>query len=345
VVKRGGTASSGQTGAYRLADGTPILGAIARGIDVSHWQGDIDWHTVSQNDVSFVMLGTRYQGAEDPKFRQNALGAAQNGIKVGAYVYSYALDEAMALAEAEFILGVIRDVPISFPVALDLEDSSLNALTPQQISAIANAFCDRVQGAGYYAIIYANDYWLANRIDLSLLRYPVWVARYELKHTFENPIMWQATNTGSIPGITGNVDIDYLYRDISSLITPTGGTPGAGAAASGGADAYVPAGPGAVSGGADGQPAADGSTSAGASAAGGSSGAAEDSSAVAGDSSAVPGDSSAVPGDSSVAAGSSLAAAGSLPPSTSGDQTVTLEAPQASAQSGRSTGEIGPGIR
>ena len=203
-------------GHYQLADGTVIEQVIARGIDVSRWQGNIDWKTVAANDVSFVMLGTRSKGMVDPYFQTNVQGASAAGLKVGAYIYSLATTEDMARAEADFVLNLVKDYPISFPIAFDAEDSgTLGSLPPAQVSRVINAFCERIADAGYYPIVYANDYWLTNKIDLSCMNYDVWVARYEAKHKFASPIMWQVTSTGSVNGINGNVDIDFLYRDLT----------------------------------------------------------------------------------------------------------------------------------
>lgn len=207
-------------GVYQMLDGTAINGVVARGIDVSHWKGDIDWQQVANDDVTFAMLGTRYSGQVDPYFRKNATEASAAGIRLGAYIYSYATDVAMAEAEADFILDLIKDYPISYPVAFDIEDSSQSSLSPQQISDIINAFCSKIEAAGYHPMIYANDYWLANKIDLSQVDYDVWVARYEVKHAFENPVMWQATSSGSVNGVNGGVDINFQYKDFSGDIAP-----------------------------------------------------------------------------------------------------------------------------
>lgn len=203
---------------YQLADGTAITNILARGIDVSHWQGEIDWQQVAQNDIEFVMLGTRYQRKVDPRFHINASEAANAGLKLGAYLYSYALTVEEAEAEADFILDLIKDYPISYPVAFDIEDNSQKHLSPVQVSALINAFCKKIEEAGYYPIVYANDYWLTEKIDLSQMDYDVWVARYETQHVFENPVMWQVTSTGSVDGITGNVDIDFQYQDFSEKL-------------------------------------------------------------------------------------------------------------------------------
>lgn len=205
-------------GTYQMLDGTSIQGVHARGIDVSHWKQTIDWNAVAADDVQFAMLGTRYKGEVDPYFHANAANAVNAGLDIGVYIYSYATNTAMAEAEADFVLNLIKDYPISYPVAFDIEDSVQSTLSPQEVSAIINAFCKKIEDAGYYPMLYANDYWLANKIDMSQVHYDVWVARYEIKHSFSNPAMWQATSTGSVNGVNGNVDINFQYKDFSPVI-------------------------------------------------------------------------------------------------------------------------------
>lgn len=204
---------------WQMADGTPIYGAIARGIDVSYWQQEIDWNQVQQDDVEFVMLGTRFRGAVDPYFKINADAAHQAGIKLGAYIYSYATTVEMAEQEADFVLDLIKDYPISYPVAFDAEDSgTLGTLPPSEVSRIINAFCKKIEDAGYHPMLYANENWLNNKIDLTMIDYDIWVARYNVMYTYSNPSMWQATSTGSVRGINGNVDINFLFSDYSRVI-------------------------------------------------------------------------------------------------------------------------------
>lgn len=212
------TAWEKSNGVYVSSDGTSIAGVVARGIDVSHWKESIDWSAVARDDVQFVMLGTRYDNAADPYFKTNAVNAANAGLKVGAYIYSYATTTAMAEEEADFVLDLIKDYPISYPVVFDVESSEMSALTPSQLSTIINAFCKKIKDAGYYPMLYANDYWLSEKIDMSKVSYDVWVARYEAKPTYSKAAMWQATNQGSVNGISGNVDINFSYKDYSSLI-------------------------------------------------------------------------------------------------------------------------------
>lgn len=205
-------------GSYRMPDGSAIANVLRRGIDVSRWQGEIDWDQVAADDVSFVMLGTRSKGAVDPYFHRNIQNAVRAGVQVGVYIYSLATTPEMAEAEADFVLDLIKDYPVSYPVALDMEDDVQAVLSKEELAAIANAFCGRIKDAGYYPIIYANEYWLANYLDMSRMDYPVWVARYSHRPSYNSPVMWQCTSTGSVSGISGNVDIDFQFRDFSDVI-------------------------------------------------------------------------------------------------------------------------------
>lgn len=205
-------------GVYQMPDGSAIQNVLARGIDVSRWQGEINWSQVAADDVSFVMLGTRSKGAVDPYFHRNIQQASAAGVKVGVYIYSLAVTVEMAEAEADFVLDLIHDYPVSYPVAFDMEDSTQGNLSKEELAAIANAFCKKISDSGYYPIIYANENWLKNKLDMSLMDYPVWVARYSARLSYQNPVMWQATSTGSVKGINGNVDIDFQFKDFSGQI-------------------------------------------------------------------------------------------------------------------------------
>ena len=128
-----GTAAAAETAAawkrdgdvYQTADGTAIEGVLSRGIDTSYWNQEIDWEQVKADDVDFVMLATRFRGAPDPYFLANAPKAHEAGLKLGAYIYSYATSVEMAQQEADFVLDLIKDYPISYPV--DRKSTRLNS--------------------------------------------------------------------------------------------------------------------------------------------------------------------------------------------------------------------------
>ena len=207
-------------GVYQMLDGSSLSGVVARGIDLSHYQGDVNWDKVAADDVQFIIHGTRYKGKIDPVIRRNLTEANKRGIKLGIYIYSYAMNVEQADAEADFVLDIIKDYPISYPVAFDVEDMNTQGkLSKDELTAIIKTFCNKVEAAGYYPILYANDYWIANKLDMNALKkYDIWVARYNVKHSYTNPVMWQATSTGRVNGINGNVDIDFQYKSFSDKI-------------------------------------------------------------------------------------------------------------------------------
>jgi GH25 family lysozyme M1 (1,4-beta-N-acetylmuramidase) len=219
----GATWKRKSNGNYEMIDGSDITGVITRGIDVSRWQNEIDWALVAGDDVTFAMIGTRSRGEVDPQFINNATGAASNGIRIGAYIYSLATNVAEAEAEADFIIDLVKDYPISFPIAYDVEDNATQgSLAKDELTAIIRAFFTKVEAAGYYPILYANEYWLANHLDMDALSdVDVWVARYNTMYTWEDPVMWQATSSGSVDGISTNVDINFLYKDYFTTIPTT----------------------------------------------------------------------------------------------------------------------------
>ena len=202
-------------GVYQMLDGSSLTGVVARGIDLSHYQGDVDWDKVAADDVQFIIHGTRYKGQIDPVIRRNLTEANKRGIKLGIYIYSYAMTVAQADAEADFVLDIIKDYPISYPVAFDVEDANTQGKLPKdELTAIIKTFCNKVEAAGYYPIVYANDYWIANKLDMNALKkYDIWVARYNVKHSYPNPVIWQATSTGKVNGIKGNVENPCKYLE------------------------------------------------------------------------------------------------------------------------------------
>lgn len=195
--------------------------AFSIGIDVSRWQGDINWAAVAASGVqyAFVRVGSVKYGL-DAKFDQNMRQAAANGVKTGVYIYSYATTPQEAAAEAIFVLQAISNYTVNMPVAIDIEDSIQRTLSPAQIAEIANTFCAVIENAGYYPIVYGSKYWYQNYIGP--IAYDKWVAQYHTNCDIEDAAFWQASSTGSIPGISGNVDINYQYKDLSASIVGNG---------------------------------------------------------------------------------------------------------------------------
>lgn len=195
--------------------------AISVGIDVSRYQGDINWAAVAACGVqyAFVRVGSVRYGM-DTKFDQNMRQAAANGVKTGVYIYSYATTPQEAAAEALFVIQAISNYTVSMPVAIDIEDSVQRTLSPAQIAEIANTFCAIIESAGYYPIVYGSKNWYLNYIGP--IAYDKWVAQYNTSCDIEDAAFWQSSNKGSIPGIAGDVDIDYQYKDLSASIVANG---------------------------------------------------------------------------------------------------------------------------
>ena len=207
-----------QNGRMTCAD--PSL-RLVHGIDVSSHQGLIDWNKVAGDGVEFAILRAAYRGYtagslnKDSTFDYNAQQAAQNGLQVGAYIFSQAITVEEAVQEADFLLEILAGKPIDGPVVFDWEvigtkDARTYGLDTDTLCAAANAFCRRIEQAGYSPMIYFNSYAGYVKYDLSrILEYPFWFAQYKEQPDFYyNFQMWQYTSSGKVNGIDGNVDLD-----------------------------------------------------------------------------------------------------------------------------------------
>lgn len=195
------------------------------GIDVSKFQGDIDWEAVSQSGVRFAImrLGVRGYGSGelvmDDKFYVNQQAASEMGLRTGVYFFSQAINEAEAVEEAQFVLDAISGLSIDMPIVFDTEPINYDVartdnLTPNQLTSITKAFCDTIRQAGYQPMIYANAKRFTTVLHLDQLTdYSYWLADY--RQTPDYPYdfsMWQFTEKGHVPGIEGNVDIDLFFE-------------------------------------------------------------------------------------------------------------------------------------
>ena len=192
------------------------------GIDVSRYQGSIDWAAVKDAGVEFAMLRLGYRGygtgaiVRDSYFYQNIQGALENGIEVGVYFFSQAINEAEAVEEAQFCMDLLQDYSITYPIVFDWEpyDSSLHprteGLSDEMLTKCAVAFCQAVEANGYDSMVYSNLTYFYLHYDLSkLVDFPLWLAQYNKTPTFYYHFdMWQYSSTGKVPGIEGNVDLN-----------------------------------------------------------------------------------------------------------------------------------------
>ena len=198
------------------------------GIDVSKYQGDIDWETVKAYGVEFAIVRVGFRGNRegtlelDPYFHQNMEGAIKAGIPVGVYFFSQAINETEAIEEASFVLEQIKDYNVTYPVIFDTEQMAsakarANDLSRQLRTDITKAFCETIDAAGYHPMIYANTKQLLMGIDLEqLTEYDLWFAYYgsdlQFPYQFE---MYQFSQEGTIPGIKGAVDLNLSFIDYS----------------------------------------------------------------------------------------------------------------------------------
>lgn len=198
------------------------------GIDVSYYQGNIDWKKVKNSGVEFVIVRVGYRGygssgtlVEDPKFKTYLDGAAKAGLKVGVYFYTQAITTAEAQEEAKFVLDRIKGYSLQMPVYYDIESVDYDTgrldsagLSKAQKTALCTAFCDTIIKSGYSAGVYANYTWLNYYIDGAGLgkKYPIWLAHYTSNTNYDQRMdMWQYSGSGTVSGISAYTDVNVWY--------------------------------------------------------------------------------------------------------------------------------------
>ena len=199
------------------------------GIDVSRHQGQIDWTKAkTSGKVHFAIIRAGYGkllSQKDAQFERNYTQCKANDIPVGAYWYSYAVSPAEAREEANVFLHVIAGKQFEYPVYFDLEETKQFALGKVKCSEIAQAFLETVEKAGYFVGLYMSKSPLETYITQEIRqRYAVWVAHYGVtKTSYSGQFgMWQKSDSGSVPGISGNVDLDECYIHYPSVIQSAG---------------------------------------------------------------------------------------------------------------------------
>jgi lysozyme len=186
-----------------------------KGIDVSWHNGAIDWAKVKADGVKFVFIkatqGTTYSQVD--YFKTNAPKALAAGLNVGAYHYGTFSNVSEAVAEAHYFLSIVKGVKLNYPIVLDLEENKDGA-SKKQLTDAAIAFLDTLKGAGYTALFYTSKGLLDTVLDVSRIKYPLWIARYykELGLTAD---IWQYSDKGKVAGIGGCVDMNWGYRDFA----------------------------------------------------------------------------------------------------------------------------------
>lgn len=192
-----------------------------RGIDVSSWQERPSWPMVKQDGVQFVMLRCHQKTGIDASFEYNYKNARAQELPVGVYKYSYAKNEAEAVAEAQAVLETLGGRPLQLPVFFDLEEDFQFNMGSKAVEIMALAFLSVIEKSGYKVGIYCNDDWYNNILTDKLKKYDLWIAHpYSITDEDElnrlKPpycVMWQYSFAGKVRGIDGKVDMDFLYKD------------------------------------------------------------------------------------------------------------------------------------
>ena len=211
---------------YNFAsDGSLSKDSGIRGIDVSVYQGNIDWKAVKNSGISFVIIRVGFRGYTqgglylDSNCKSNIQCASAAGLKVGLYVFSQAVNETEAVEEASYCVNIARDYRITYPIYIDSEYSNNNhngradGLDKKTRTSVCKAFCETVKSAGYTPGVYASKSWFYNQLDAGQLSaYKIWLAHYCGQTDYRGKYdMWQHSSTGSVNGISGNVDLDISY--------------------------------------------------------------------------------------------------------------------------------------
>ena len=216
-----------------------VSGAVRVGIDVSKYQGEIDWEKVAASGVTYAIIrcgyGSDYESQDDSYFLANVEGALDAGLEIGVYLYSYATKATgsapSAESEAAHVLRLLEEAglepgDLDLPVFLDMEDSTQASLSASKLGDIAEAFCDAIEEEGYAVGIYANLNWWNNYLTddaFDTESWYKWVARYPTSTSVKtsglsDADMWQFTSHGSVSGVSGNVDVSFDYLGSGSYL-------------------------------------------------------------------------------------------------------------------------------
>ena len=204
-----------------------------KGVDVSNANGRVGWDKL-KGKIDFAILrcgyGSDRADQDDKQWARNVAECSRLGIPWGTYLYSYAMSTAEAESEATHALRLLRGLTPAYPVYIDMEDADgykakRGGISRQLATDICRIFCERLTAAGYTAGIYANKDWATNRLDMAQLsKWTFWLAQYNDRVTYTGKYdMWQYSSSGSLPGISGKVDLNYCYKDFAAMGSPMTG--------------------------------------------------------------------------------------------------------------------------
>lgn len=193
---------------------------MMNGIDVSKWQGSIDWNKVKASGAKFVIIRAGIGRTIDPKFETNYKGATEAGLHVGAYWYSYALSTDQAKKEAAICARTLAGKSFTMPIYFDVEERNQLSKSTAFVCGIITAFCTAMEKAGYFAGFYMSRSPLQIKTTEELRkRFAIWAAEYNTHLNYSGSVgIWQKSDRGKVNGISGNVDLDECYIDYPSII-------------------------------------------------------------------------------------------------------------------------------
>lgn len=196
-----------------------------KGIDISSWQKGVNFVNVKNSGIDFVIIRSSFGWFNrDNEFKNHVKGCEAVGLPYGLYHYSYALNLDQAKTEAEGLIKLAKSCNPTYPIVLDMEDADgykkkSGFPSKETLVQICEYICDQLEKAGFYAMIYASKSWFDTYLnDARLNRFDKWLAHWYIEKPSMDCGIWQYTDKGKVDGISGNVDMNYAYKDYPAII-------------------------------------------------------------------------------------------------------------------------------
>lgn len=197
-------------------------------IDVSRWQGDIDWAKVkASGKVGGVMIrAVSTKNGElyvDPMFEKNYAGAKAAGLPVGVYYYTQAVTEGLARKELNLLKTCLEGKTFELPIAVDVEDNRLKSLPATELTKLVKMELKEIEKLGVYAILYTYSNFADYNLNMwQLSEFDLWIADYRSKRPTRKHGMWQYSSKGNVAGVNGVVDMNHVYKDYPGILQKAG---------------------------------------------------------------------------------------------------------------------------
>ena len=217
---------SNVNGYWISADGRSVVkGAVEKGVTITKYQnraGAINWKQMALDHISFAMVRLGYYEDLDPYFQTNMENAESVGLKAGVCFYGEAETVQEARKEAAYVLDIVKDCRVSYPISYDVQALADTRMTKRQITDVINAFCQVIEDAGYRAAVFGDYEWLTRYVDMKEMPYDVWYSRYGIANSFQNRTLWRCTDSGEVKGIKGSVCLEFSFEDYGKTLEGTG---------------------------------------------------------------------------------------------------------------------------